>query len=289
MTPIFEVKRQFIARPDDTKDQIIYKWPDRNIRVLTQLTVQQDELAVFFKDGKVVGTLGSGRHNLNGKDIPFIGSLIDALTGGDILVSELYFVSTRQFTNLPFGGKIDTVEEPVTKLFIELRLFGEYAITIKTPENLILNLVGTQNLDTNDAVTEWIKSQIMKVVRQIITTKVKNKEWDVINIAQYNQELEKLLIENANIELKEYGVEVWKFGNITINIRDEDAQMLKQYRRDVMYASTPGAADAALKVGIGKGMEQGSSSTGSAGVGLGVGIAIGSDLIKEKEGTETGK
>ena len=286
MSPIFEIKRQFISRPDEAKDQILYKWPDRNIRVLTQLTVQQDEIAVFFKDGQVVGTLGPGRHNLNGKDIPFIGMLIDALTGGDILVSELYFVSNRQFASLPFGGKVDTIEEPATKLYIELRIFGEYALTVKNPENLILKLVGTQNLESNEEVTEWIKSQIMKVVRMIVTTKIKNQEWDVIAIAQYNKELEEALIETVNIELEEYGIYISKFGDITINIREDDAEMLKQYRRDTMYAATPGAADAALKVGVGKGMEKGTGGSGSDGLGLGVGIAVGADLLREKKDTD---
>lgn len=37
-----EVRREFIARPDAAKGQILYKWPDTNIRKLTQLTVEQD-------------------------------------------------------------------------------------------------------------------------------------------------------------------------------------------------------------------------------------------------------
>lgn len=285
MAPIYEIKRQFIARPDEAKDKILYKWPDRNIRLLTQLTVQQDEVAVFFKDGKVVGTLGAGRHNLNGKDIPFIGGLIDTLTGGDILISELYFVSTRQFASLPFGGKLDTIEEPTTKLFLELRVFGEYALTVKNAEHLILRLVGTQNLESNEEVTEWIKSQIMKVVRMLVATKIKGKEWDVIAIAQYNKELEKALTEAVNIELDEYGVNIEKFGNVTISMKDEDAETLKTYRRDTLYAGSKGAADAALKVGVGKGMEKGGSGSdaGTTGVGLGVGIALGSDLLKGKK------
>jgi hypothetical protein len=37
-----EVRREFIARPDTAKGQILFKWPDTNIRKLTQLTVEQD-------------------------------------------------------------------------------------------------------------------------------------------------------------------------------------------------------------------------------------------------------
>ena len=92
-----QVQRQFIARPDAGKGQILYKWPDQNIRKFTQLTVEQDELAVFFRDGRVQGTIQPGRVTLDSSDIPFLGALVDAATGGNLFRTELYFISTREF------------------------------------------------------------------------------------------------------------------------------------------------------------------------------------------------
>lgn len=254
LTPI---QRQFIARPDKAKDAILYKWPDRNIRMLTQLTVQQDEVAVFFKDGKVVGTLPVGRHQLDGKAIPFLGELIDPLTGGNILISELYFVSTREFTSLPFGGQLDTIEEPATNLFVKLRFFGEYSLQIADADKLIVNLVGTQNLETNEEVTNWVKSQVLKKAREIVAEHIMAKKWDVVGIAKYNTELEEVLIPLINKELKRYGISIAKFGNVTISLDEKDAEELKRMRRDLLYAKKEGAAEAAMKVGVGRGIEKG--------------------------------
>src|SRR5206468_10580279 len=72
-----EVRREFIARPDSAKGQILFKWPDTNIRKLTQLTVEQDELAVFFRDGRIQGTIQPGRVTLDSSEIPFLGILVD--------------------------------------------------------------------------------------------------------------------------------------------------------------------------------------------------------------------
>lgn len=280
-----EIKRQFIARPDEAKDQILYKWPDKNIRMFTQLTVQQDEVAVFFKDGQVVGTLGAGRHNLDGKDIPFLGLIIDALTGGNILLSELYFVSSREFTNLPFGGQLDAVNDKSTDLVLDLRLFGEYSLKVSNPEKLITTLVGTQNMESNEELTEWIKTQILKRARETVVQKIAAGEWSVVGIAQYHSALEEILLQTSVANLQTYGVELVKFGNIAISMSPEDADMLKKLKRDIAYAKA-GAADAAMKVGIGRGMENGSDSGSAAGtgsgIGLGVGIAIGADLVKGK-------
>src|SRR5207245_10244900 len=98
-----EVNREFIARPDPAKGQILFKWPDMNIRKLTQLTVEQDELAVFFRDGRVQGTLQPGRVTLDSSEIPFLGALADAASGGNLFRTDLYVLSTRVFPNLPFA------------------------------------------------------------------------------------------------------------------------------------------------------------------------------------------
>ena len=43
----------------------------------TQLTVAADEMAMFIKDGVVVGKLGPGRHTLDTNNVPFISSLLE--------------------------------------------------------------------------------------------------------------------------------------------------------------------------------------------------------------------
>src|SRR5207245_9160785 len=116
-----ETQRLFIARPDGAKGQLVYKWPDTNIRKLTQLTVEQDELAVFFRDGKVQGTIQPGRCTLDSSEIPFLGILVDATTGGNFFKTELYFIATREFPSLPFGGAVDNVVDPQTSLGAGLR------------------------------------------------------------------------------------------------------------------------------------------------------------------------
>jgi len=109
-----DLNRQFIARPDAAKEDILYKWPDMTIRKFTQITVQPDETALFFKEGKPAGTLPQGRSTLDGALIPFLGDIVDWASGGNMYRAELYFVGTREFVSLPFGGPIDNIEDPET-------------------------------------------------------------------------------------------------------------------------------------------------------------------------------
>src|SRR2546427_5325574 len=104
-----EVRREFIARPDTAKGQILFKWPDTNIRKLTQLTVEQDELAVFFRDGRIQGTIQPGRVTLDSSEIPFLGILVDAASGGDPFFTPPYFFFPPQLPHLPLRRALDTV------------------------------------------------------------------------------------------------------------------------------------------------------------------------------------
>lgn len=278
-----EVKRQFIARPDETKDHIIYKWPDSNIRMLTQLTVQQDEKALFFKDGKHVGTLEAGTHTLDGKSIPFLSALIDSATGGDFLISELYFVSTRQFTNRPFGGTIDNVLDPMTSLAVGIRLHGEYAIKVDDPVKLVVELVGTQNLKTNEQITDWTRELILKEFREVVSEYVTKKKQSVLGMASQCSEFEKEVLTKLAEELKSTGTVIEQLGNVTVTIKDEDEKTLKQMTRDFAYANKGAAADAAVKLGMADGLKAGGAggvgSTAAQAAATGMGLAAGLKMM----------
>ena len=122
-----EAKRNFIARADEAKNEIIYKYPEQNIRMMTQLTVDADEVALFVKDGQVEGKLGPGRHTLDTNNIPFLSRLLEKFTGGNLFVAEVYFVSTREFPGVKFGGPIGDVRDPETGLGIGTMVYGDFS------------------------------------------------------------------------------------------------------------------------------------------------------------------
>src|ERR1700742_1151214 len=98
--------REFIAVPDDHKGKVVYKWPDASIRRYTRAIVNADEVALFVNTGKVVQTLGPGRHQIDADEIPGLGVLIDVATGGKAYRAESYVVGHPAFTRFNFGGRI---------------------------------------------------------------------------------------------------------------------------------------------------------------------------------------
>ena len=271
-----EVRREFIARPDSAKGQILYKWPDSNIRKWTQLTVEQDELAVFFRDGLVQGTVQPGRSTLDSSEIPFLGKLVDAASGGNVFKTELYFISTREFPNLPFGGSIDNVVDPDTGIAVGLRVFGEYSLKAVEPQSLILQLVGTQQLQSNDQVTDWMREQLLKVLRTDVTSHIVSQGWPILGIAAHTDEIEQETIAKVQAYINTYGLQIVRLGNFTISIKEEDETTLKNFRKDVSYTKLAGGfqqyASGEAMLGVGQGAAQGGGALPPALLGLGLGM-----------------
>lgn len=274
-----DLNRQFIARPDAAKESILFKWPDMTIRRLTQITVEPDETAIFVKEGKLAGQLPQGRSTLDGALIPFLGDIVDLASGGNMYRAELYFVGTREFVGLPFGGPIDNIEDPETGLAVGLRVFGEYAIIVSDPAALILKLVGTRQA-SNDLITDWAREQILKALRTGVVRKLTTEKWPVLGIAARTSDIESALLGDVQSSLVSYGLTVTRLGNVTISLNPEDEHTLKELRKDKAYTRLAGGfreygVGAALK-GIGEGSAAGGGNGAAVlGVGMGLGGIVG--------------
>jgi membrane protease subunit (stomatin/prohibitin family) len=272
--PLFD--REFIAVPDDKKNQIIFKWPDHNIRKMTRAIVNADELALFVNTGKVVATMGPGRHQIDADELPGLGILIDFATGGNAYKAELYFVGTREYPSNPFGGRIDDVQDPQTGMIVTLRVFGDYSMKVKDPVALITNLVGTVDVSDNDAVTGWMADQLLKVMRTHMTVQIVRNGWPILGLSAYTPDIEKEVVAAGNEQLATYGVEIIRMGNFDINLSAEDEAQLKTLAKDTAYSRLAGsfqqyaAGEAAL--GAGQGMAQGGGAVGGAFLAAGLGI-----------------
>jgi membrane protease subunit (stomatin/prohibitin family) len=269
-------EREFIAVPDDHKGTIVYKWPDVSIRKFTRAIVNADEVALFVNTGKVVATLPPGRHQIDADEIPGLGILIDAATGGNAYRAELYFVGSREFTGNAFGGRVDDVQDPATGLIITLRVFGDYALRVIDPAQLVTNLVGTVDVTDNARVTDWVSDQLLKVMRTDITTQIVRNGWPILGLSAYTSDIEKAVLERTNQALQAYGVALTRMGNFDINLAPEDSEQLKKLAKDTSYSRLAGSfnnyAAGEMALGAGAGMAQGGGAVQGAFLGLGMGM-----------------
>jgi membrane protease subunit (stomatin/prohibitin family) len=276
-----EAKRNFIARADEAKGDIVYKYPEKNIRMLTQLTVDADEIALFVKDGKVEGKLGPGRHTLDSKNIPFLGRLLEGFTGGNLFITEVFFVSTREHTGVKFGGPIGDVRDPETGLGIGTMVYGDFSIRVTEPEKLVVGLVG-MGRSSNEDFLGWFKSQVLKVTKDRIAELLVKKRWALLDVTSgaYTEEIETEVISGVKPHVDTYGLTVVRLGNFHVSIKEEDEATLKKFSKDVAYSRMAGGfqqyAQGQAMLGASEGMAKGGgggSDGAMAGMGMGMGMA----------------
>ena len=274
------LSREFIAVPDDKKNQIVFKWPDLKIRKFTRAIVNADELALFINTGQVIGTMGPGRHQIDAQELPFLGMFIDAATGGNAYRAELYFVGTREYPGFTFGGRIDDVQDPQTGMIITLRVFGDYSLQVKDPTALITNLVGTVDVTNNERVAGWVSDQLLKVMRTEVTTQIVRNGWPILGLSAYTPDLEKACIAAANNQLVTYGVALVRMGNFDVNLSEADEVQLKNLAKDTAYSRLAGGfnryAAGEMALGAGQGMAKGGG--GDSGAFMAVGLGLGGQL-----------
>ena len=295
------VQEMMVARPDGTKAQIVWKHPDETIPMKSQLTVDSDERAVFFRDGKIVETIGPGRHTLDSSNFPFLSNLVDSFTGGNVFKAEVFFVNTREHTGIKFGGRIGHVEDPKSGVPVETMVHGEFSFRVLDAEKLIVGLVGMGRAESS-MVKAWMKEQVLKVLRDNIAELIVKQKWPLLDVTSgaYTEEIEESVIGRMDNHVEDYGIDVVRFGNFVIGIDEEDADNLKSLYRDAAYLKTVGGVDGYQKfaagkamMGAGEGMAKGGGGEGGGGggllggAGLGVGFGMAQMLVRDGKGGET--
>jgi membrane protease subunit (stomatin/prohibitin family) len=272
-----ESRREFIAAPDSSKGQIVFKWPDQNIRKFSRAIVEPDAVAIFMSQGQVMGVLPPGRHTLDAQELPFLGMFVDWASGGNAFKAEIYFVGAREFPHCRFGGRLDEVQDPQTGLVVTLRAFGEYALRVVEPQRLILNLVGTVDVTNNESITGWVAQQLLKVTRTTVTTQLMSGAWPILGLSVHSPEIEVKAMQAANAELADYGLSITRLGNVDVNLDDDDNARLKKLAGDTAYSRLAGgflqAAQAEALQGAGEGMAQGGGAVTPMFLGAGLGMA----------------
>lgn len=290
------VAEMMVARPPESKGLVIYKHPDPTIPMKAQLTVDQDDIACFFRDGKIVGMVQPGRHTLESSNIPFLSNLIDSFTGGNVLRAEVFFITLREMPNYKFGGKIGAVEDPKSGIPVETMVHGSYSLRVTDPQKLLLGLVGMGNAN-NDGFVSWFRELLMKVMKDRIAELLVKKKWPLLDVTSgaYTEEIEQEVLEGVKTHVDSYGLSILRIGNFTIAINDEDKQTLKKLYTDAAYVRMAGGmqgyqqfAGGKAMMGAGEGMAKGGGGGGGGnpllgGAGLGVGFGMANMFTQQQQ------
>ena len=148
---------------EDGSDTVVWRFPryQDEIKNGAQLTVRPGQAAVFVNEGKVADVFQPGLHTLDTRNLPILSTLKGWKYGFDSpFKAEVYFVSTRQFTDLKWGTKNPVMLRDPEFGPMRLRAFGSYVAKVRDARKLVEQLAGTSAAFTVDDIREQLRNVI---------------------------------------------------------------------------------------------------------------------------------
>lgn len=139
------------------REEIVWRYHDDRIEWGSNLIVRENQVAVFFRDGKAYDVFGPGRHHLTTANLPLLTGVIRRLQLLDksAFAAEIIFVSTSQFQG-KFGGQGQTVD------LAPLKFHGTFWFKVEEPKIFVMEVVGNTHSFTTDAVNQFVRGFILE-------------------------------------------------------------------------------------------------------------------------------
>ena len=259
---------------DDSRHALVWRFPryHNQIKHGAQLIVRPGQSAVFVHQGEIADVFPPGQYRLDTNNLPLLSTLAGWYHGFDSpFKSEVYFINTRQITDLKWGTPSPVMMRDPDFGPIRVRAFGTYTLKARDPKTLLTELVGTDGEFEAEEITELLRA----IVSQAFADVVAKSEIAVLdlasNYADLSEELRRAVV--ARID-DEYGLEIPQLYIVNISVPAEVEQALDT--RASMSAIGDMAAFQSYQLGQSMPIAAANPAGGlaAAGVGLGMGAAM---------------
>ena len=276
---------------DDSRSTLVWRFPryQNEIKQGAQLIVRPGQMAIFVHRGQVADVFEPGTHTLNTQNLPILSTLAGWKYGfNSPFRSEVYFVNTRQITDLKWGTPNPIMLRDADFGPIRLRAFGTYAMKAVDPRALLTELVGTDSSFDADEIGELMRSVITSAFADMLG----EKQISALDLASHYREMAEELRKYVQERVDdEYGLEIPQLFIVNISLPEEvekaidtrssmgvigDMQKFQEFQFGHAIresANNPAGGGGADGLGLGMGFAMANRMMGQAGMGGMVGAA----------------
>ncbi|MEE8581987.1 MAG: SPFH domain-containing protein [Myxococcota bacterium] len=265
---------------DDSRHTLVWRFPryQNQIKYASQLIVRPGQEAIFVHQGKVADVFGPGTHRLESKNLPVLSTLLGWKYGFDSpFKAEVYFVTTRQLTDLKWGTPNPIMMRDADFGPVRVRAFGTYTLKARDARTLLCELVGTDSAFEVEEISELLRS----IINTAFADLVASSEIAVLDLAsryrELSDQLRELVMERVD---DEYGLEIPQLYIVNISLPAEVEQALDT--RTSMSMIGDMAQYQAYQLGQAMPVAAANPAGGlaGAGVGLGMGMAMAGPMLQ---------
>lgn len=257
---------------DPTNDTMVFRFDRYNneIKNGAKLVVRESQVAVFINEGQLADVFQPGTYSLTTQNLPILSTLKGWKYGfNSPFKAEVYFVNTKQFTDLKWGTKNPIMMRDPDFGIVRVRAFGTYCIRIRNAGKFLKEIVGTEGNFSTDQIHEQLRNIIVPRFTDILG----EQKIPVLDLAANYNEMSDFLTKKLAFEYDEYGLEITKFLIENISLPKEVEEAID--KRSSMGAL--GNLNNYTQYQAANAMENAAKTPGSGageGMGMGMGFAM---------------
>ena len=264
---------------DDSRDTLVYRFErmDNEIKNGAKLVVREGQAAVFVNEGKLADVFGPGTYTLDTKNLPILATLKGWKYGFESpFKAEVYFVATRQFTDLKWGTMNPIMLRDAEFGPVRLRAYGTYAMRVVDAGALIKEIAGTSGRLTAEGLSDQIRNNIVSRFSETLG----ESKVPALDLAANYSELGGFLLERIKPAVASYGIELTSLLVENISLPPEVEQALDTRTKmgviGNLNAYTQFQAAEAMRDAA-----KNPSGTAGAGMGMGMGFAMAGQMAQQ--------
>lgn len=224
-----------IERPAAARSELIWVAPTPMVSLGAGLVVHDGEQAAILCDGRLLVTLGAGQHRLDPAAIPALANVVS----GALISAQLALIATTEVGWIRVGGPVGMLIDPL--LGGSARATFEADCSARATD--VPMLVSYAATDLAGAPRAAIASAVGKSLKTAVAGYVLESRVSLLDLEQpaHAAGIAARVLARTGDALAAYGIEIVRFGSLSVRPTAEDAAKLASIR-DEALASTERAA-----------------------------------------------
>lgn len=273
---------------DDTNDTLAYRFEryQNEIKYGAKLVVREGQAAVFINEGKLADVFRPGTYDLTTQNLPILTTLRGWKYGfNSPFKAEVYFVSTRKFTDLKWGTPGPATMRDKEFGMVRVTAFGIYSIRVADPGTFVKDLVGTDSRFTTQEIQENLRGKIGLRIKELIP----EIGIPVLDLEARVSDMGNRLRERLATDFGGFGLELLEVQVQDVGLPEEVENAID--KRGAMAAIGAGNMQTYAQYETASSIRDAANNPGGAagaGVGLGAGVAMGAQMMNALGGAMGG-
>ena len=272
---------------------LVWKFPSEELKLGSQLIVNQSQEALFLKGGQVCDLFGPGTYTLTSGNLPLLNKLVNLPFGGKTpFTAEVWFINKSVKRDLKWGtpSPIPLID-PTYNYPISVRAFGRWGLRVQDSRCFALQIVDSQVMIDSAKILEYFIGEIHQRFSAALAKFIHEEKTSIFEINVKLNELSQYSFTAINPEFARFGIELINFNVESVNIPDDEKAKFQNVlgrRMEIDQISQAKVGQAYTTMRTFDTLEKAAENPGggagallAGGLGLGIGVGAGAPLGKQ--------